>query len=224
MIIGVVFFGITWARATSRDGGFRNVLKSWPGHYEHVIQPLRAAGHTVKVFVSTYEFPNDEIRRQFEDLVRPDGVVLAQYAGSAPVTTKYNCFQVLEKESGLDFIIHCRVDQHWSCNITDMNINFKKFNFFFKEVERRDGRDIMWWDIARFTTDHVWMYPGVMLHDVRRAVCETAAFGGRTDSHGLYNFLSKIIPEDSIHFIVDSHEKSLDNPYFYVCSPSCSCN
>ena len=66
------------------------------------------------------------------ELIKPNDVVLSQKEGSTPFTSKINAFRSLDNKD-LDFVIHTRLDLHFTQPLINLNINYDKFNFLFIE-------------------------------------------------------------------------------------------
>jgi hypothetical protein len=228
MKIVVIFAGITYGPSTSsvfKPKGRRNVLHCWPDHKRFIIDPLVKAGHEVSVRFSTYLFSDENFKNKFFEIINPDRMIVAPFEGSCAYTTKFNSFKLIEPDEPVDFVIWTRADQHMHVPITSLNIDFKKFNFLFKEVAPEPG-GVDWWERARFTPDCLWMWPGHMTAQVAQSFvnsfdwnrsdhsAEDPYHRNRSDSHCLYNYL----PKSDVHFI-DPGKFSAGggNPYLRHC-------
>jgi hypothetical protein len=109
----------------------------------------------------------------------------------------------------LDVIISTRFDIFFNQNFDELNFDFSKFNFLFKETG--------WWDNYKFTTDNFYIFPKEYLQNFIECIEElykTPPRNNCTDMHGMYNFISKKISEDNIHFISDNHMISNVNEFY----------
>ena len=224
MKIVVIFSGITYGPSTSsvsKVKGRRNVLHCWPDHKRFIIDPLVQAGHEVSVRFSTYHFSDENFKNKFNEIVKPDRVILAPFEGSDARTTRFNSFSLIHPSEPVDFVIWVRADLHVKEPITNWNIDFNKFNFLYKGV--------YWWDRARFTPDCMWMWPGRMMPEVVRSFVDSLGWNTsdisavdphhffRKDAHCLYNYIIQNIPESDVHFIMPGTHADEDNPWFSLC-------
>ena len=232
MKIVVIFAGITHGHSTSsvfKSKGKRNFLHCWPDHKRLIIDPLIAAGHHVSVRVSTYAFEDEKFKNKFLEIVKPERVVIANFWGSSARTTKVNSFQLFDPNEQVDFVIWSRADNHMHVKVTDMNINYSKFNFMFKERAHEEG-GTDWWEQAKFTPDCLWMWPGAMTPLVYKSLIESFNWNNedhstedpyhrvRSDSHNFYNYLVKNVPSNAIHFVEDAkYSAAKGNPFFRHC-------
>jgi hypothetical protein len=178
---------------TYKDG-YQNLFKN-------VINPLKE-NNDIKIYVYTYDTPEkDNILQTY----KPTKYTILESTNNNSAEIAANTYiDSLEKlkDEDIDFIITTRFDLDISCNI---GIDFKKFNFLFKELNH--------WDEAYLTTDTFYAFPKDMLDDVIISLKETW-LGKNTHFcpglfHCLYRFLVKRIGESNIQFI-DNEESTIE--------------
>jgi hypothetical protein len=214
MRIGFVFFGIAHGDGSKSEKDFRHC---WPGLKRDLIDPFVEKGHTAKVFVSTYEFTDKDIEKQFYDIVQPDAVHFSSFEGSDPFTCKGAALTAFEHNvfnlEDVDFIILTRLDLHYSKIMANENIDYTKFNFLYPEVGGH------WWDILRFTTDNFYAWPANMTWHVKDALLATyrSLRPDQPDTHPLIHKLILRIGKDAFHFISNNPESSDVSSYYTLC-------
>lgn len=214
MKIGFVFYGIAHGGGSKSEKDFRHC---WPGLKRDLIDPFIAKGHDAKVFVSTYDFKDKDIEKQFYDVVKPDAVHFSNFEGSDPFTCKGAVFTAFEKKDfyleDLDFVILTRLDLHFSKIMANENIDYTKFNFLYPELGGH------WWEMLRFTTDNFYAWPRHMTWQVRDAMFGTyrRLRPESPDTHPLIHKLIFTAGKDSYHFISDTPESSDVSSYYTLC-------
>lgn len=216
MKIGIAFYGIVDGIRPSHVGGptgsERDVRHCWPDHKRMLIDPYIAKGHDVKIYLSTYPAVDPDIQKFIDDEIRPIKVELSNKETSDPFTTKGACLKPLYDED-LDFVIICRIDMHFSKDMSEQNIDYGKFNFLFKERG-------YWNDTYRFTTDNFYAFPFRMIKDVDDALHDTYGYPRGyplVDTHGLYDKLLDYVPQNDIHMISEIEERSGVNTFYTIC-------
>jgi hypothetical protein len=211
MKIAFGFYGILYGLG-GRTGSARDFRHCWPNINRMLVQPFVDQGHEVKTYFSSYKFTDEEIEKEFYELVNPDAVLLNDIEGSDPFTAKYALFDLLDNDES-DVIIFTRSDVHWSKVIANQDIDFSKFNFLFPEKE--------WWQTQfKFTCDNFYVWPSKMTPIVRKAMYETYGFPrGKplVDTHALMVKLEQYISSDDIHLISKEEELSDVNTFYTCC-------
>jgi hypothetical protein len=177
-----------------------------------LIDPFVDKGHEYEIFFSTYPFTDSEIEKSFYDTVKPNRVQFSNLEGSDAFTTKYASFENFVDRDDLDLIVFCRNDMHFSKVIAEENVDYKKFNFLFKESGC--------WDDMRFSTDNFYIFPQRFASFAKEAVGKTYCWprgAPHYDTHGLYTKLIEYISEEDIHFISETHEFSDVNSFYTLC-------
>jgi hypothetical protein len=168
--------------------------------FKNVINPLKES-NDIKIYVYTYDTSEtDNILQTY----KPTKYTILESTNNNSAEIAANTYiDSLEKlkDEDIDFIITTRFDLDIRCNI---GIDFKKFNFLFKELNH--------WDEAYLTTDTFYAFPKDMLDDVVISLKETW-LGKNTHFcpglfHCLYRFLVKRIGESNIQFI-DNEESTI---------------
>jgi hypothetical protein len=172
-----------------------NGLHSYKPVYENlfknVVNPLREKNQ-VDFFLQTYETPEQE---DIEFIYKPIYSIYNPLNPSkaAAFETYINSIKKL-KEFDYDFYIVTRFDL-WINE--ELNLDYTKFNFLFKEKD--------WWDNHKLTTDTFYAFPKLMLDGFINGilVChsknEQPGYLGLF--HKLYPELINYIDETDIHFI-----------------------
>ena len=121
----------------------------------------------------------------------------------------YSLRHIIEED--LDFIIIGRFDIIFKQKITDLNIDFNKFNFIFREIEPH-------WTKDKFVSDTFFAFPKKFLLFFMEAVHQEIVQPERpySDMHGAYKRLAPLIGNENIHFMVDGTHRSDTNDYFEI--------
>lgn len=214
MKIGFVFYGIAHGGGSKSEKDFRHC---WPGLKRDLIDPFIAKGNTAKVFISTYNFKDKDIEKQFYDMVKPDAVHFSSFEGSDAFTCKGAVFNAFEhgtfQMEDLDFIILTRLDIHFSKIMANENIDYTKFNFIYPETGGH------WWDVLRFTSDNFYAWPRDMTFLVKDAIFGTyrSLRPEQPDTHPLLHKLILRAGKDCYNFISNTPEPSDVSSYYTLC-------
>ena len=207
MKIAVSLYGLLYGQFM-RDGqpSVKDFKHCWPNINKNIIQPLRDMGHEVQVFVSSYKIPDEQLEKEFYEMVQPAGVYYSNFEGSNTFTSKIASFENLLNKN-FDFVIFTRLDLHWFKPID--NIQFDKFNFLFME---KGVAHLNW------TCDNMYMWPGSMTNFAHISMRETYhAYRNLPDTHGLMNKLVQYIPREKMVVLSDVEQNSHDNLYYSIC-------
>lgn len=211
MKIAFGLYGILYGLG-GRTGSVRDFRHCWPNINRMLIEPFIQQGHEVKIYVSSYEFDDEEIEKEFFYLVNPDGVILRDIKNSDPFSAKYALFNLFANDES-DVIICSRSDIHWSKIMANEYIDFTKFNFLFPEKD--------WWQTKyKFTCDNFYVWPRHMTSDVRKSMLETYGFPrGKplVDTHALMVKLEQYISPLDIRLISNKEELSDVNSFYTCC-------
>lgn len=209
--IGFCFYGLLvdnyQGREILQDKDYKHC---WPNIFKNVVKPYMK-NNECHIFISTYETA-DEIKKEMTDIINPDGVFYSEKEGSTPFTSKINALKLLDNRD-LDFIIHTRLDLHFTQPLINLNIDYDKFNFLFPELNH--------WHLG-YTTDNLYMWPYHMTSVVEDSLNKTykVVRPQTTCTHGLYVKLSELLNKEDIHTISDKHELSNVNSFYTICKPT----
>ena len=80
MKIAVSLYGLLYGQFM-RDGqpSVKDFKHCWPNINKNIIQPLRDMGHEVQVFVSSYKIPDEQLEKEFYEMVQPAGVYYSNF-------------------------------------------------------------------------------------------------------------------------------------------------
>ena len=169
--------------------------------FKNLINPLKE-NNDIKIYLYTYDTSETNNILEIYKPTRYTTLELRNNNSSDLAANTYiNSLEKLRDED-IDFIITTRFDLDIRCNI---DIDFKKFNFLFKELKN--------WDEANLTSDTLYAFPKYMLEDVIMSLRETW-LGKNTYFcpglfHCLYKFLVKRIDESNIQFIDDEESRMM---------------
>jgi hypothetical protein len=184
--------GINIAGLSHNDlgNGMHTYKDGYENLFKNVINPLKE-NNDIKIYVHTYDTTEtDNILEIYKPIkykiLDPTNSNSAELGANTYIDSLENL-----KDEDIDFIITTRFDLDIRCNI---GIDFKKFNFLFKEL------------------NHWNAFPKDMLDDVIISLKETW-LGKNTHFcpglfHCLYKFLVKRIGESNIKFI-DNEESTI---------------
>lgn len=210
MKIAFVFFGIIYGPG-GRTGSDRDFRHCWPNLKRMLVDPFVAQGHQAQIYFSGYPFLDQEIEKQFYNLVNPNQIVFSNFFNSDPFTAKGAAFQAFEN-ADVDFVVFTRSDIHFCKVMANEPIDYSKFNFLFPELG--------WWETHNFTCDNLYLFPHKYTPLVKKAMFETYGFPrGKplVDTHGLMTKLKQYISPEEMHIISNTHELSDINTYYSCC-------
>lgn len=209
MKLGFSFFGIIYG-AGGRTGSDRDFRHCWPGLKRDLVDPFVELGHTAKIYFSGYRIQDDQVEKEFYDLVKPDKVNYSNQKDSNPFTAKYAAFNNFINDD-IDAVIFTRSDIHFSKIMANEDIDFLKFNFLFPELG--------WWESYNFTCDNFYVIPKKYFEATRKAMEINYRWPrpDYVDTHGLWRCLSNYIPEENFHLISKVPEISDVNSYYTCC-------
>ena len=121
------------------------------GIKENVIDPYKK-DNDVSLYLTTYA--NDTID-ELTSFYETKHLNLLDPNKSNQRTTMLTALEMIRNEP-LDFIIVSRFDIRWYQKIADLNVDYNKFNFLYKEVEPE-------WSNNRFVSDIIFLFPRFFL-------------------------------------------------------------
>jgi hypothetical protein len=197
MKIGLNIVGISYKKETKKDWKDSNIKQK-------LIECLNQK-YEFETYITTY-MHNEllELIKHYDSKI----TTIIKSDKSEQILTYIKSLKQLVNED-LDVIISTRFDIFFNQNFDELNFDFSKFNFLFKETG--------WWDNYKFTTDNFYIFPKEYLQNFIECIEElykTPPRNNCTDMHGMYNFISKKISEDNIHFISDNHMISNVNEFY----------
>lgn len=215
MRIGIFLWGIIHGNYSHESAACvleKDLSHCWPNIKNMLAAPLEAAGHDVKLFISTYTSDNKLAHTNIVKSIGPRAIIYSNKTNSRPYTTKLKSFDLIKKLNDIDVIILCRSDMHFFKSPID-NIDLNKFNFFFPA-----GGDKKWWDILRFTDDNFYVWPTRMTRQVEESMRACLNFRPeKADTHALYPQLVLGVEESEINFISVTPEGSDINSFYALC-------
>ena len=191
MNIGIVLRGVSYGTSANGNVDWRIVKDNMK---EYLIDSF--PGHNISVYMTTY---NNETLNELMEFYQPKKVLLLPSIGSHQRVTLFNSASMLLTEP-LDFIINTRFDIRWYQKVGQLNIDYNKFNFLYKEVEPE-------WTRNRFVSDIIFGVPRKYLEHFMQAIVNEQNNPSRphpmTDFHNAYRRMVEVIGEESVHFIHD---------------------
>ncbi len=201
MKIGVSLAGISY----TTNGKKRDFRKTYENFFETIYTPL-SQSHEVSVYTTTYPH---ELKEEFIAAYKPKKHQFIPFEGSHPRSTFVHGLCLIEEEP-IDVVVCTRFDIRFNQKLTDMNVDWNKFNFIFKEKEM--------WEREQFVSDTFYVIPMKYLYDAADAVqdlCSEGLYPPHTFMHHLYRYVEKRIGKDSINFICGDEEAFSHDNRFY---------
>jgi hypothetical protein len=209
MKIAFCFFGILYGKG-GKTGCERDFRHCWPNIKRMIVDPYKQLGFDIKLYFSSYPIEDAKAEKDFYEQVNPDKVVFSKLENSNAFTSKEKLFETFLDDDTIETVIYTRSDVHWNQKIINTNIDYKKFNFLFRE------RD--WWYSQMFACDNLYIFPQSMSKSFHMAMLEEHASPARhVHKHDLPRFLSKYIGIDSINFMTEEHQYSDMNTLYTLC-------
>jgi hypothetical protein len=182
--------------------------------FKNLVVPLRRNGHQVDFYLKTYDTERENEIIQIYNPVRSEFIGM-----QSAFDTYIQSVDALE-EMCYDFYIVTRFDLWIGAEI---DLNFNKFNFLFKEKD-----SILGWDRHNLTTDTFYAFPKEMLEgfvggikNCRANHAKMNAGDGKPEQHGyvglfhaLYKDLQHFIDPSLYHYIEEEKTSvQLSNKY-----------
>ena len=206
MKIGVSLAGISY----TTSGKQRDFRKTYANFFETIYEPL-LTNNSVSVYTTTYQH---ELNKEFLAAYKPKKYQFIPFEGSHPRSTFMHGLCLVEEED-LDFLICTRFDIKFNQKITDMNVDYTKFNFFFKEKGM--------WESHKFVTDTFFAFPFKNLYCFANSIQEmnnSGMYHPHTFMHHVYNYVEERIGSHEINFICGDEEAlSNKNRFFDLVRP-----
>ena len=160
--------------------------------------------HLVEVYICTYE---TETTKQLIEQYNPKKVCLLGLDTSDQRLTYIKSLKELLNED-LDIIISTRFDIFFYKPFNELNVDFTKVNFLFREQG--------WWNSHKFTTDNIFIIPKTFLPQFIESIQDAydKPVRGCSDLHPVYSFLLPKIGEENVHIISNEHYLSNTNEYY----------
>lgn len=197
MRVGISLAGVSY----TTSGKQRDFRKTSESFFKTLCTPLSAS-----VYTTTYPH---ELEAELLATYNPVKHQFIPFKGSHPRSTLMHGLCLVEEEP-LDFLVVTRFDLKFNQKITDMNLDFTKFNFIFKEEAM--------WDSHKFVSDTFFAFPMKHFYGFADAL-EKLSYSGQhyphTFMHHIYDFVVKEIGEENVHFICgDEKAFSHQNRFF----------
>jgi hypothetical protein len=211
MKIGISIVGISHLDdnlADSRDiVGRRGRVRKYdccpPNVLDTLIEPLRASGNTVEVYLTTYPH---EYMHELLKFYNPKYYFLKDFKTSFMQKT-YNESLIQLKNEDLDFIISTRFDILFSQDMSKLSYDYNKMNVLFREK----GYGHM-----NYTCDNFYAFPKKYIDDFANSIIELFQSGERNGMHGTIHQLSKKIGYENINIIDNMDQLGHDNNYYFL--------
>jgi len=169
-------------------------------------------GLNTEVYITTYYSDDDNNLINF---FKPKKYQFLDFENSTQRKTYLKSLEQLKNED-LDFIISTRFDIDFFKKLNNLNINFDKFNFLFKEYENYKNINN-----DTHVSDTLFCFPKKYLInfiDSLELIIKTYTCKRRRNPsfnqhmHNIYNHIN--IPKNDIHFIIEGyHYSHLNNIY-----------
>lgn len=210
MKIGLLFTGISYGYYNSNDGRtnieyLRDYNHCFPNILKNIIEPLKNM-HDVKIYLMSY---NSDKINDILDKYLPTLYTFTDMEHSHQILTYIKSLEQIRNQD-LDFVISTRFDIHFNKPITDLNIDYSKFNSLFKEKG--------YWEIYKFTTDNLFAFKYDMLEDFISALHIVYKMRrAQTDLHPAFYEVQKKIGSSNTHIISEIDELSHVNSIYSIC-------
>lgn len=203
MKVGIILRGITTGTAFN---GPRNWTLTKDNIKENLIDSFRK-NHNVYVYITTYaDSPVDDVVNFYQ----PSRLNLIPLRDSNQrMTMRASCLDIEGED--VDFVIITRFDIEFLQPFGDLNFDYTKFNFLYKEIEPNWTRD-------KFVSDIIFGFPKKYLIDFVKCIEMEEAMPSRNynDLHNAYNRMCELIGRDNIHFICDEPHPKVEGQNHYV--------
>jgi len=214
MKLGLLFTGISYgyygisAGATDGRTGtelLRDYSHCFPNININLIEPFKE-NNDVKIYLTSYH--ND----REQDIIHkycPTLYSFIEMKNSNQILTYIKSLEQIRNQD-LDFVISTRFDIHFNQKVTDLNIDYNKFNCLFKEKG--------FWERLQFTTDNLFAFKYSMLDSFINALHIIHKMPRiQTDLHPVFYEVQKGIGASNTHFISEIDELSHANSIYKLC-------
>ena len=120
----------------------------YDSYIEKIKEPLEAAGHKVTTYISTY---NSKKFDSIKNVLNPESFILIDPDSTGPSGQPLTVREGLKLIKPCDFVLVARFDVLYKMKITEMNFDFKKINFLWREEAH--------WDTFGHVGDLFFGYP-----------------------------------------------------------------
>jgi len=173
--------------------GLHSFEKCYQSLFDKVVIPLEEKGHEVDFFLKTYETEKQNQIESIYEPVKSDFIQMSDKGAQGAFDTYLKSISEL-KEMDYDYYIVTRFDLWFGEQI---NLDFNKFSFLFKELD--------WWDNYKCTTDTFYGFPKTMLDRFVKACNDCRNKNGQPGYIGLFHALhldlENYINENEFNFI-----------------------
>jgi len=150
----------------------------------------------VDYFITTYRHDCN-----LYDWYKPKKFWVEDWKGS---TQRGTYVKALENVENVDFIITTRFDAYFHKNLSEMNIDYTKFNFLAKEKGT--------WDDYRFVNDNFFAFPiekkQIFVDAIKTLDSDPLK---KNFMHHIYQYIT---PFTDTHFILDGEHSSKENEFY----------
>lgn len=203
MKIAIVFTGISYGHGRDFKHCFNNIK-------HNIIKPIQSSNDT-SIYITTYK---SEVVEELNDYYSPKKSLFLEFKDSHQVLTYKKSIEQLIDED-IDFIICTRFDIHFKKKISDINIDYTKFNVLFKELGHWK-----WWSKNKFTSDNLFAFPKKYLSsfiNVLDDIYRRPARANCNDLHHVFYRMRKIIGKKNTHIIFNKPALSDFNYIYHLC-------
>jgi hypothetical protein len=200
MKIGISFYGIM------KGSRCRDWQRSSESFKRFAIDSWKNQGHEVYVYITTYSNISDDEKSKIFDFYQPTKIHFLEYDNSNRISSFIKSLKILQEED-LDLIISSRSDMVYQFPLTELNINFDKINFLFREKD-------CWYDY-NYTCDNLFIFPGNKLNHMIDAAVNFKNNNWRKDFDVLHNYL-KFVNKNEVNFISDDFYYSDTNLFYHL--------
>jgi len=205
MKVSLIVCGISY-------GGIRDFRHCFPNIKRNIIDPLKEISE-LSVYITTYN--HELLKDMIDSYGAKECFIFENINDSNNLRTKLQSLKNIELIEE-DFVVHIRPDTHFHKPITELNIDYNKFNFIAKEGHGE-------WELSGAIDDNFYCFPGKYKGALMQALIDARDYNQpHQNTHFIYPQLLQYIPEDQFHFI---EEKSYDcvsycNKVYTICKPN----
>ncbi len=201
MKIGLTFTGISYDPSRDYQHCFPNIT-------QQLITPLKKE-HDVKIYLMSYK---SEYQEHIIDLFQPALYQFNDFENSHQILTYIKAMEQLRNQD-LDLVISTRFDIHFHKDISQIGLNYDKFNVLFKERG--------WWKNMKFTTDNLFVFPYSMLEDFISALqylYANPSRPGQMDMHQVFYRVQQRVGQARTNIVSNIDELSNTNIFYSLCN------
>ena len=174
------------------DRAIPNYKECYKTLFDNIINPLKNSGHIVDIICLTY---NSSIIRELVQYYSPSYIAIlsADNDNNDPVESRLRVWHLIsvkrireiekEKNIAYDIVLSLRYDIFIKKSITDLNINYSKFNVLFPHTSGNCDADF-------------WLFNISWLDDFEQAMTSMHKNGA------ILHEINRYMPHNSVHYIV----------------------